>query len=146
MHRLARQRDRHLSAILNGLRAAYCRMWACLKEEKPSTRTHIRTQSSWRLKAIWLRLQQLALGLNEETPVCQSGAMATLPVLWSRPAWSSFLREEPTEQGGRRDPISGKNPKQDRSTAHCFSILEKWVIRRGALVWRSVHTIVLNMC
>lgn len=69
MQRLARQRDWHLSAILNRLRPTYTDTCDGLQGRQTYTCAHVYTQSGLGLKAIWLQLQQLALGLNEETPV-----------------------------------------------------------------------------
>lgn len=116
MQRLARQRDRHLSAILNGLRATYTdwHMWACLRERQ--TYTHARTDSravDWRQFGFSCNSSPWAWMRN--TCVCQSGAMATLPVLWSRPAWGFFLKGEPT---GKEEGMQVQTLKHlDRSLA-----------------------------
>lgn len=67
MQRLARQRDRHLSAIVNGLKATYTDACGLARGKTNIHKSaRIRAVKPKKLKAIWLQLQQLALGLNEK--------------------------------------------------------------------------------
>lgn len=68
-----------LVSVLSEFEATDTETPVCLREDVCACAS---AQSRQKLKAIWLQLQQLALGLTEKH-LCQSGAMATLPILQS---------------------------------------------------------------
>lgn len=63
MQRPARQRERHLSAFWSKFKATDTEMLLHSREDE---RVRASAQSRQKLKAIWLQLQQLALGLTEK--------------------------------------------------------------------------------
>lgn len=76
MQRPARQRERHLSAFLSEFKATDTETPLCSREDGRARLRKIKKKTEGNLASA----ATARPGLDWETPVCQSGAMATLPI------------------------------------------------------------------